>query len=223
MVTKKCTKCGEVKDVSEFPTRKDTKSGLRASCKVCYKEYHSAYNVEHTKEKRQYNVMYNKENKLKISLQKKRYNEENKEQISAQKAVHYQENKEFYSIQNAIYRATHSDEIKKANSVWRKLNKEYIAAKNAERRAKKLQRTPNWLTEKNDKQIKDIYKECQQIKDLTGKQYHVDHIWPLQGKDVSGLHVPWNLQILSEHDNISKSNKRPDSVKVNIVTLTDFT
>lgn len=55
--------------------------------------------------------------------------------------------------------------------------------------------------------IKDIYLECKRISTETGVQHHVDHIVPLRGKTVSGLHVHWNLQVLPAHENIKKSNR----------------
>jgi len=67
----------------------------------------------------------------------------------------------------------------------------------AKRRASKLSRTPKWA---NLDKIKEIYLNCPE-------GYHVDHIIPLQGKLVSGLHVPENLQYLPAHENLSKSNK----------------
>ena len=60
-----------------------------------------------------------------------------------------------------------------------------------------LDRTPNWA---DLRKIKQIYKNCPE-------GMHVDHIVPLHGKLVSGLHVEYNLQYLSAEDNMSKSNK----------------
>jgi hypothetical protein len=67
----------------------------------------------------------------------------------------------------------------------------------ASRRASKINRTPSWA---NFLEIKEFYKNCP-------VGYHVDHIIPLNGELVSGLHVTNNLQYLSARDNIVKSNK----------------
>ena len=52
-----------------------------------------------------------------------------------------------------------------------------------------------------------MYKEAQRLTKVTGEQYDVDHIIPLKGAAVCGLHVPWNLQVLKHADNMRKSNK----------------
>ena len=76
-------------------------------------------------------------------------------------------------------------------------HKEEAFARSALRRASKLQRTPEWV---NLEEIKKIYKKCP-------IGYHVDHIIPLQGELVSGLHIAENLQYLTAQDNLAKSNK----------------
>ena len=75
------------------------------------------------------------------------------------------------------------------------------------RRATKLKATPIWLTTEQKNQINNIYKNCLNITKQTGIKHNVDHIIPLKGKKVCGLHVPWNLQILTATENNSKNNR----------------
>lgn len=89
---------------------------------------------------------------------------------------------------------------------WRLKNLGVRNSISAKYRASQLQRTPKWLSESQLTEIKDFYKKAVQMGKQTGIKYHVDHIVPLQGTNVSGLHVPWNLQILTALENCTKKN-----------------
>jgi hypothetical protein len=93
------------------------------------------------------------------------------------------------------------------NREWGANNRDKKAALEAKRRAAKMQRTPAWLSKEQLLEIENFYTKAKDLETLTGIQYHVDHIIPLQGKLVCGLHVPWNLQVIPGIDNIKKSNK----------------
>lgn len=97
--------------------------------------------------------------------------------------------------------------IKETNKKWQKENKHKKAAIETKRRATKLKATPSWLTKEQLSQIEAIYWLARLQYELTDEKYHVDHIVPLKGKTVCGLHVPWNLQVLPAKENISKGNK----------------
>lgn len=88
------------------------------------------------------------------------------------------------------------------------LNRERDPAEDAERsrrrQAAKMQRTPGWLDADD---FRPFYELARQRTEETGIPHHVDHIVPLQGKLVSGLHVPWNLQVLPAKANQSKGNR----------------
>ncbi len=80
---------------------------------------------------------------------------------------------------------------------WNKRNPEHsLALSNAKKTHLRRQRPP-WV---DRSAIYAMYKNCP-------KGYHVDHIVPLHGKIVSGLHVPWNLQYLPAKENMRKSAK----------------
>lgn len=78
------------------------------------------------------------------------------------------------------------------------------------RQAAKLRATPPWLTQEMKQEMRAMYREAKRLAEEHGISYHVDHIEPLRGVDACGLHVPWNLQILTGPQNLSKGNRRDD-------------
>lgn len=90
---------------------------------------------------------------------------------------------------------------------YRKENPGLSASYCAIRRALLLQRTPKWLSEQHKDEIKQFYIDAADCQWLSSEPLHVDHIVPLKGKNVSGLHVPWNLRVILRSDNCKKSNK----------------
>lgn len=71
-------------------------------------------------------------------------------------------------------------------------------------RAKMLKRMPPWV---NKADLRPFYAEARRLSRATGIPHHVDHIIPLQGDQVSGLHVPQNLQVIPGSENSKKRNR----------------
>lgn len=121
---------------------------------------------------------------------------------------YYEKNKDREYELKKIWRTT--DKARAWRREWdkkfKKENAGYYSALNNERRARKLQRTVKWGSP--DK-IREIYEEAAEMR-KQGQNVHVDHIIPLQGENVSGLHVENNLQIITAEENLRKSNKFVD-------------
>ena len=79
----------------------------------------------------------------------------------------------------------------------------------AKRRAAKLLRTPGWLTDDDFWMLEEAYGLAQLRSRTFGFSWHVDHVYPLQGKVVSGLHVPYNVQVIPGVENVRKANRMP--------------
>lgn len=127
--------------------------------------------------------------------------------ISTQGELWRLNNKEVKSKTDREYRLKNSDVLKKKALNHFKLNKDKYAAASARRKASKLKATPEWLTKEQLEEIEYIYFLRKDVSLLSDYEYHVDHIVPLQGKEVCGLHVPWNLQLLQKEVNFAKSNR----------------
>ena len=106
------------------------------------------------------------------------------------------------------WRAANLEKSKAIFKKWRDANPGVMAMHSAKWRAALLQATPTWA---DQKKIAEFYEAADGLSMLTGEWYHVDHIVPLQGKTVRGLHCEANLQVLPEAENIRKGNRHwPD-------------
>lgn len=120
----------------------------------------------------------------------------------------WQNSKAYYQEKNRAYTGTESYKAKR--KTYRQENAALLNYHTAKRHAQKLQATPPWLTDEQKAEIKAIYAECRRLQEETGIAHNVDHIHPLQGETVCGLHVPWNLQVLTESENCAKHNNLLD-------------
>ena len=101
---------------------------------------------------------------------------------------------------------------REAHRRWANENPSKVIANAFKRRKDFRRRVPKWLTKEHWKQINAFYLEAARRTRETGIPHCVDHIHPLRGKTLSGLHVPWNLQVLTVAENLRKSARLIDDV-----------
>lgn len=206
-------------------------------CRACRKAYRAAHyqaNREHTLAVNKAWADRNPENVRRRSAE---WHNANRDRHAALNAAWYQRNRDAHLARGrAWYDANRADRLERIRR-WRELNPERVAAAFARwvrrwpdkikakdrdwrqrnpgkvreyamaRHAAKLRATPPWQTEEDRRQIALFYEAAALLQLATGEAYHVDHIVPLRGKNVCGLHVPGNLQILPALENIRKGNR----------------
>lgn len=174
---KHCPKCNQEKPFEAFYASSTHKSGYASWCKECEAE----------------------RNRLKT----KKYRD-----IRLAKAKQWRdENKDKQAAAIKAWREQNPEKLKAIYRDWAQRNKDKVNAKWMQREAGKKNRTPDWMTVDQLWMIEQAYDIAAKRKQVFGFDWHVDHIVPLQGKTVSGLHVPWNLQVIPALANRQKSNK----------------
>lgn len=126
------------------------------------------------------------------------------EEVKERKNAWYLQNRE-QVIQAASTRPAHVK--REYRNAWKEKNLLQIRADTKARRRKHRQATPPWLTRKQKSEIRQLYQIAITMSKTTGERYVVDHIIPLRSDEVCGLHVPWNLRVTTQEENLKKSNK----------------
>lgn len=189
-----CSKCSIEKPFTDFAKDSKNKSGLRAYCKSCCKIMRDKYYAENNEKVKEIN------RKWKINNTKR--------------------NKEINATNRLIFRSNpaNASTIKKYKKTYREKYPEKSYADKQKRRAMQKRAYPKFA----DKQILEkIYKYAKQLNNQ-GFNIHVDHIVPLSGRTVSGLHVEWNLQIISAKENLTKNNALLDPFVPSVLEDTKF-
>lgn len=173
---KQCNVCNNTQPLENFHRTKSFKDGRSYTCKSCAK------------------------------TRAMKWNKANKDHKKEQGKKHYLENKEKYlkRAAKAEWSKKNPERIKQlAKKRYHKNNGASVVAyyRNLRRKA-----TPTWLTDVQKSEIENFYWLCRDLEKITTDRYHVDHIVPIKGECVCGLHVPWNLQVLPADINIKKSN-----------------
>lgn len=182
--TKNCPDCGP-KPIDQFYEDKNRASGLSGYCRECYAKF--------SRKRYEKDPEY-----FKVNAQAWREaNPAKKKEMDRQL---YLKDPQKIKDRVAAWIAANPEQHRANRRAIDKRKQPQKNARNAAYRAMKLQAMPRWLPRKDKKAIELIYRNCP-------KGYHVDHIVPLKGKDVRGLHVPWNLQYLPAIENLKKSNR----------------
>lgn len=127
-----------------------------------------------------------------------------KEEVKDRKNAWYLENRE---VVIAKAKTRPAELLREYRNAWKQNNLVQVRADTKARRRKHKNATPPWLTRKQKGEIRQLYEMAITMTKTTGEQYVVDHIIPLRSPDVCGLHVPWNLRVITQEENLKKSNK----------------
>jgi len=185
---KVCTECGGTKSISEFYFACKKSGKLKDRCRSCCKGYNKAWR----KKNREYVKEYNSE-----------WRTGNPEYLKEWRKANPQKQKDY----DQKYYWDNPEKAREEAREWGYRNKDKVNANSMKRYASKKKAAPSWLSKEQKEEIVSFYTESLYLTKETGVPHEVDHIVPLRGKEVCGLHVPWNLQVLTTTENRKKSNK----------------
>jgi 5-methylcytosine-specific restriction endonuclease McrA len=168
--------------------------------------------LENGDEQRESARQYRTKNWDVIIERERQYRMDNKEKVIEWARQHRERYKEYYDDQRK------QDRVRRvANSKrhYHENKEEYIARSRARQRY--LNRSA--LSRRYASEIEEFYRTARKLTEETGVLHVVDHIWPINGKDSCGLHVPWNLRVITQVENDSKGNKRPEDSPSSVLNM----
>lgn len=161
---------------------------------------HYAANTDKIAELRRAHYAVNKD---KVAERKRAYYAANKGEVAERNRAYYEANRSKLAGQKRAYRQANPEKFR----AYVQANPEKFRAQAAKRRATKLQATPSWFDEFDQLAMEEAHDLARLREEATGAPWHVDHMLPLQGRTVCGLHVANNIQVIPASLNIAKGNK----------------
>lgn len=116
------------------------------------------------------------------------------------------ENEKVCSLKRAYY-GRHKERLLDEAKAYRSENRGLYVMLCQQRRTAIRRATPRYLSDAHRLEIREIYDQCAALNRRDPGSHHVDHIVPIQGDTVCGLHVPWNLRVITAQENTRKGNK----------------
>jgi hypothetical protein len=203
MLTKICTCCGEEKTLDLFSKKKTGKHGVRSQCKNCLLIKNREYNRVNSDKANARSKRWKINNPDKVLAYKQQYRIEKAEDIKAYR----DSRKDADKVLARKWRQHNKDKVNAYGKKWREHNQHFKTANQNRRRTLKLKATAKWDTELTDLVALEAAHLCGLRQKITGYAWHVDHVIPLNGKVVSGLHVWNNLAVIPAAQNLSKGNR----------------
>lgn len=221
---KPCSRCGVTKTLDLFGSWGKQRPGkLKAQCKTCLSEMRRDWHANNLDAAHQNNAKWLAENaekrKVYAAKYKRAYQQRLGETLRREQRHAYSLNPEIYksrasawavanqakvSEMSRNYYTQNSEELKRRTRAWAIKNPEKQSIQRVKRR--KAQQLVSWAS---PEAVRRVYKEAQRLTSETGQLHVVDHIYPLAGKKVSGLHTHNNLRVVTYSLNARKSAKLP--------------
>ena len=129
---------------------------------------------------------------------------ERRDELNVRKRAEYHKSKVRRAPARKRYAVANADKLRARARRYAKENPESFRERNATRRARTRNATPPWLTKEMRAEIKAMHAEANALNAQFGVKFDVDHIVPLDGRHVSGLHVPWNMRVITQAENRSR-------------------
>lgn len=142
-----------------------------------------------------------------VAAYMKNYRDENRQKIAEMKKTWKQKNAEHCKQKDSLYAKLNPEKRAEARKKWEMLNPGISNAAKAANKRERQKRVPIWLSDDEKWMIAQAYEIASVRTKVFGFDWHVDHIIPIKGKFVSGLHVPENLQVIPASVNLRKSNR----------------
>ena len=116
----------------------------------------------------------------------------------------YAKNAAKYKRRMREWRQNNLDKARQAVARWASANASRLSLAAAQRHRRVRHAAPPWVDKRS---LEAVYRAARKMTKRSGIKHHVDHIIPLKHELVCGLHVPWNLQILTASENSRKKNR----------------